>query len=334
MQAWPLEKKVEKTKELIAEWYRYWKGKVFVSFSAGKDSTLLLHLAREVHPDIPAVFVDTGCEFPENIEFAKTVQNVVWLQYNIPFDEVLQKYGYPVISKEVSKRIYYGRMGKEWALQHLNGNNKDGTHSKYNQQYKKWRHLLEAPFPIAEKCCSELKLKPLAKYQRESKRVSIVGTMASESLRRQSAFLKTGCNRFDGKDPKSKPLSFWTEADVLRYLKENNVAYSKIYGDIINENGRWRTTGEKRTGCMFCLCGTHLEKPNRFQRMATTHPELYEHCINELGYGFVMDYLGIPYAPPEKISVYGGVGQKHERVTQKMNRSPAVKKRKLTEPSR
>ena len=111
MQAWPLEKKIEKTKELIAEWYSYWNGKVFVSFSAGKDSTLLLHLAREVHPDIPGVFVDTGCEFPENVAFAENTTNVVRLQYNMPFEEVLVTYGYPVVSKEVSKRIYYADPG-------------------------------------------------------------------------------------------------------------------------------------------------------------------------------------------------------------------------------
>lgn len=298
MQAWPPERKVRETKALIAEWYRAFGGKVFVSFSAGKDSTLLLHLARSVHPDIPAVYVDTGVEFPENIAFAQTVPSVTWLRYNTPFDEVVRQFGYPVVSKEVSKRIYYARRGSAWAIRHLNGLNPDGTHSKFNKRYMKWRVLMGAPFPIAEKCCGELKTKPLNRYERETGRAAIVGTMACESKRRESAFLKTGCNVYRDRNPASKPLSFWLEADVLRYLKENHIPYSKIYGDIVEENGKWRTTGAHRTGCMYCLCGAHLEKqPNRFQRMAVEHPAQYGYCIHTLGYGAVLDYLGVPYQP-------------------------------------
>ena len=58
------------------------------------------------------------------------------------------------------------------------------------------------------------------------------------------------------------------------------------------------TTGAKRTGCMFCMFGVHLEKePNRFQRMALTHPKQYDFCIHKLGCGKVLDFLGVPYAP-------------------------------------
>ncbi len=64
----------------------------------------------------------------------------------------------------------------------------------------------------------------------------------------------------------------------------------------MKENDKWRTTGAKRTGCMYCLCGAHLEKqPNRFQRMERENPEQYKYCINALGYDKVLDYLGVPY---------------------------------------
>ena len=301
MQAWPLERKVRETQRLIKEWYDAFGGMVYVSFSAGKDSTLLLHLAREVCPDIPAVYVDTGCEYPENVAFAKTVPNVTWLQYNMPFDEVVRVFGYPVISKDVSKRIYYARMGSGWAINQLNGFNSDGTPSKFNERFMKWRVLLDAPFPIAEKCCGELKTKPLTRYQRESgRKATITGVMACESKRRETTFMKYGHSIYREKNPTCKPLSFWLEADVLRYLKENSIPYSKIYGDIVEENGRWRTTGAQRTGCMFCPCGAHLEKqPNRFQRMAVQHPEQHDYCINTLGYGAVLDFVGVPYNPLE-----------------------------------
>lgn len=298
MQAWPLVRKVQETMTLIAEWYTAHSGRVYVSFSAGKDSTLLLHLARQLYPDIPAVYVDTGCEYPENVAFAKTVPGVVWLRYNMPFGEVLRQYGYPVISKEISKIIYYARSGSRWAVNQINGFNADGTYSQFKQRNKKWRVLLDAPFPIAAKCCAELKSKPLAKYERKSGNVAIVGTMACESALRRSAFLKTGCNVYQSSTPKSKPLSFWLESDVLRYLKENRIPYSGIYGDIVCECEKWRTTGAQRTGCIFCPCGVHLEKqPNRFQRMAISHPEQYDYCMYELDYRSVFEYLDIPYKP-------------------------------------
>ena len=84
MQAWPLERKIRVTQAKIIEWYHHYGGKVAVSFSGGKDSTVLLDLARRAFPDIPAVFVDTGLEYPEIREFVKTVPNVTWLRGGVP----------------------------------------------------------------------------------------------------------------------------------------------------------------------------------------------------------------------------------------------------------
>lgn len=73
LQALPLDLKILKTKNRIKEWYDYFGGQVYVSFSGGKDSTVLLHIARELYPDIEAVFVNTGLEYPEIRKFVKTV---------------------------------------------------------------------------------------------------------------------------------------------------------------------------------------------------------------------------------------------------------------------
>ena len=129
----------------------------------------------------------------------------------------------------------------------------------------------------------------------------IVGTMACESLRRQTSYLKTGCNAYNKRDPTSQPMSFWTEQDVLSYLKMTGIPYASIYGEIIEKNGKLTTTGVKRSGCMFCMFGVHLEKePNRFQRMEVTHPKQYDFCVQKLGCGEVLDYLNIPYTAKEK----------------------------------
>lgn len=297
MQAWPLDRKIRVTQAKIIEWYHHYGGKVAVSFSGGKDSTVLLDLARRAFPDIPTVFVDTGLEYPEIREFVKTVPNVTWLRPEMPFSKVISEYGYPVVSKDVARRVRYAKRGSPWALCHLNGLNRDGTPSKYNERYMKWRILLDAPFFVSDQCCSVMKERPLHKYSRETGRKQIIATMACESARRQSVYLKIGCNAYHKRDPTSQPMSFWTEQDVLEYLRMTGIPYASVYGEIVEKNGRLTTTGAKRTGCMFCMFGVHLEKkPNRFQRMALTHPKQYEFCIHKLGCGSVLDFLHVPHA--------------------------------------
>ena len=103
MQSWPLERKIQVTQTRIIEWYQKNDGKVYISFSGGKDSTVLLDLVRRIYPDVPAVFIDTGLEYPELREFVKTIPNVTWLKPEMNFRKVIETYGYPLISKEVSQ---------------------------------------------------------------------------------------------------------------------------------------------------------------------------------------------------------------------------------------
>ena len=80
-----------------------------VSFSGGKDSTVLLHIARSIYPDIPAVFSNTGLEYPEIQRFVKSFDNVDIVTPSMRFDDVIATYGYPLIGKEVAEAIYYAR---------------------------------------------------------------------------------------------------------------------------------------------------------------------------------------------------------------------------------
>ena len=92
MQSVPLDMKIKMAKTRIHDWYEHWGGNVYVSFSGGKDSTVLLHIARELYPDIPAVFVDTGLEYPEIREFVKTFDNVETLRPEKTFFQVVADY--------------------------------------------------------------------------------------------------------------------------------------------------------------------------------------------------------------------------------------------------
>lgn len=107
MQMLPLSAKIRMTEHRIRAWVdEYGIDGVYVSFSGGKDSTVLLDIARRLYPEIKAVFVDTGLEYPEIRQFVKRFNNVDWLKPRITFMQVIEKYGYPFISKEVSECVY------------------------------------------------------------------------------------------------------------------------------------------------------------------------------------------------------------------------------------
>ena len=107
MQAMPLSVKIRMTKYRIKQWIeRYGEDGVYISFSGGKDSTVLLDIVRQDYPNIPAVFVDVPTQYPELKEFAQTFENVEIIKPKISFAEVCKKYGFPLISKEVSESVY------------------------------------------------------------------------------------------------------------------------------------------------------------------------------------------------------------------------------------
>lgn len=317
MQGWSLEQKIKSTQAKIIEWYLHYEGNVYVSFSGGKDSTVLLDLARRAFPDIEAVFVDTGLEYPEIRQFVKTKENVTWLHpikydkqkrewVRTNFKEVIDTYGYPVVSKNVSQYIKQIKSTKSEKLKALRLDGVGST-SGVGVLSKKWRILIDAPFNCSDMCCKVIKKAPCHKFDKESGKYPIVATMACESKQRTTTWLNQGCNAFGKSNPSSQPMSFWTEQDVLTYLKNFNIPYASIYGNIVEgEKGKLKTTGEQRTGCMFCMFGCHLEKePNRFQRMAITHPKQYDYCIrpveeNGLGLGKVLDFIGVDYKPQTK----------------------------------
>lgn len=267
----------------IKEFYHRLGGKVYVSFSGGKDSTVLLHMVRRFFPDVEAVFSDTGLEFPEIRKFVKQIKNVKWVKPKMGFKEVIEKYGYPVISKEVSQKLNEIRTTKS---DKLRNKRLYGDENGNGKMPKKWRPLINAPFKISHNCCNVLKKNPIKKYEKQSGKSPFVGTMTQESTLRTTTYLKFGCNSFNNRRNMSTPIAFWTDKDIWDYIKKYNLDYSSIYD-----------MGYKRTGCVFCMFGVHLEKEeeNRFQRLKKTHPKLHNYCINNLGIGKVLDYIEVPF---------------------------------------
>ena len=329
LQALPLDIKIARTKLRIMNWIlHHGRDKVYVSFSGGKDSTVLAHLVYQVEREmygnntIPLVYVDTGLEFKELKEFVKSQKaNVVIIRPEMSYVSVIKRYGYPVVSKDVSASIYKLKnqnLSERYKNYLLNGDER-GSYGKLPDKHK---YLIDSDFNIGAGCCDVMKKRPLHKYEKESGRyAAITGEMAEESRLRTQQYLKYGCNAFDRKQgAKSTPLSPWTKNDILEYIKKFHIEIPSVYGDVVVDyygeylNGEkypiYKTTGYDRTGCIFCLYGIHLEKgENRLQLLKKTHPKEYDFCIRGgtydeagmwvpdkgLGLAHVLDTLGVEY---------------------------------------
>ena len=208
LQATPLNIKIRMTQNRIREWVNeYGIENVYIAFSGGKDSTVLLDIARKMYPNIEAVFVNTGLEYPEIQKFVKNFSNVTILRPKMRFDEVVKKYGYPLISKSVSNCIRGAKMGQQSRINLLNGLDCDGSERRSKFSKAKYKPLLDVDFEIADICCDVMKKQPSYQYQKETGKMPILATMACESMLREKSWLENGCNAFKAKHPKSAPLS-------------------------------------------------------------------------------------------------------------------------------
>ena len=271
-----LESKIIQTRSLIKEAVReFGLNKVYISYSGGKDSTVLSHIAKGIYPNILHIFANTTNEYPETLQHIKweREQNHTNIITVIPkdihgeiwtFKKVVEHYGYPMYSKRVSNAIR--------TYQHASSEKTRNNSLEYiNRNFKKYGKYKE--LPISDKCCDKLKKEPLKRKAKElGMECAILGVLASESYQREKDWLEYGCNVFHvRKDNQCRPLSFWTDADILEYIERFSVKISKLYD-----------MGYSRNGCMFCGFGVHLETDgsNRYQLLKKSHPVQYSYLVN------------------------------------------------------
>lgn len=275
-----LQAKIIQTKYLIkCAVTEFGLNKVYVSYSGGKDSTVLSHIAKSMYPNILHLFANTTNEYPETIEHIRWEKEVngtniitvipkdangnIWT-----FQKVVEAYGYPMFSKRISNaiRTYQHALSPRTKL------NAQEYIDRNFKKYEKYKNL-----PISDKCCDKLKKEPLRKKANElGLECAILRILASESYQREKDWLEYGCNVFHKrKDNQCRPLSFWTDDDILEYIERYNVKISKLY-----------EMGYSRNGCMYCGFGVHLELDghNRYQKLKSTHPIQYSYFIKNFGY--------------------------------------------------
>lgn len=265
-QGWTLDQKIDHSIGVINQFYVRTDGKCYISFSGGKDSTILLHLARRIFPDIRAVFCNTRNEYPDIIKFVRSMTGIEIIYPELKPKEVFEKWGFPLISKDLSNTIYLAKYypDSKRAKQALGLMQEDGAYS--HEISNKWKYLLYESYKVSDRCCSELKKKPMKRFEHETGLSPILGIMASESKMREKTYIRQGqCNSFNGKRLVSNPLSIWMERDIYDYIDRFSVPVSDIYKN-----------GATRTGCMFCGFGCQFKADNRLQLCYDLYPKMYD----------------------------------------------------------
>lgn len=309
----PLKDKIIFSKTRIKEFLEFCKKEnekeILVSFSGGKDSTVLLNLVcqvvdKEFPTDfkiIPAYAMEIT--FPETIKFIKEtitemqkrfsfLANILLVQPKKPWKEILHNYGFPIFSKQISVLLSRARNATrrtqviDWVL--------GIKPSKKFRIIKKRLFLLDKDmnyyidengnkksYYFSERCCDYVK-----GGLKHEKRPNFVGTMASESEFRKKSWIDYGCNIFEKNALKSRPLSIWNSSDVWNFVKQEKIKMNPCY----------QFDGEKpmlfnRLGCSACPLGVHLEThlknkyniKNRFEKLKDWNYNLYISQVKKTG---------------------------------------------------
>ena len=312
-------------------------GNAYVSVG-GLDSIVLFLFLRSIGIDVPAVSV-SWLEDASNQRVHKALGVVSlppaqkpdgtrWTKH-----EVIKTFGYPVLSKEIAKKIHQlqNPSPKNAIVRHTIITGETGEYGGYqiNSRMKMSQKWLEkfggadeegkalgyasAPFKVSDACCYYLKEKPCYDYAKSTGAYPYMGLMASEGGRRQKALMLHGCNYISQGTKRSCPFAIFHRDDLLRLAEEMDDWYKEhwqefpgekldsiiptIYGKIQrNANGERETTGAKRTGCEICMFGIHLEKrPHRFDRLREKNPKAWDYWMKNMGFGEVLDYIGVPW---------------------------------------
>jgi 3'-phosphoadenosine 5'-phosphosulfate sulfotransferase (PAPS reductase)/FAD synthetase len=286
-----LDKKIAAAEAYIHAFHARFNGNIFISFSGGKDSTVLMDIALRLYPELPAVYGNTTNEDPDVLAyvlktFGKRVQQVT---PKMTFTEVLERHGFPLVSKEVSQKVYELKHSRSEKLKNIRVN---GYPNGSGKLAKKWHFLAKEEFNTTHKCCHILKKEPLERWAKENGgRKPLIALMADESkLRKQLAL-------YGKEGDKGYPFlrTGWTEADIWAYADLRGLRFAECY---------YGPEKETRTGCSMCGFGCHLgDEYLRFDRQRKRSPKRYAKIMaiknNGVTFREALTTVGVTL-PPEK----------------------------------
>lgn len=282
----PHEKKVKRSIAIVDEFVdTLGLDTVYVSTSGGKDSACVSHLCKANYPNIKHVMFDTGLEYQATKDLAKK-QGAEIIPPKIGWKDFCKKEGYPVGSKQVSKRIHDAYVSPLGCVLTM--------FSKVYHLSHKWLHFLDdemIDFKISYKCCREYKKKPAKRLKLNP----IIGTRIDESAQRKSAWKKSGCNSYslDGKHGTSRPISLWKDENVNKYVEDEEIELSEIYTQY----------EQKRTGCVNCPYGAQMDG-SRFDLLKKLEPKRYEYFMKQTKLGKILALSGVKIQSDADYQIY------------------------------
>lgn len=305
----------------------------------GLDSITLFIFLKKIGIDVPGISVSVLED--KSIQKVHDQLGIIKLKPYKSKVEVINEFGFPVISKEVASKIecLQNPSPDNATVRHAIMTGETGEYGGYRKDTRmklpqRWLELFggpenknegvnykTAPFKASAKCCYYLKEKPCDDWAKEHNSVPYLGLMASEGGRREKSLMINGCNYFGKSTIRSAPFAIFYRQDILKLALELDVPVPEIYGEIKKKpNGTLYTTKAQRTGCSMCGFGIHMEKrPHRFDMLRQSNPKEWEfwmyRCATDLGtgekfgWGRVLDYIGVEWEDdwsliPEQISLF------------------------------
>lgn len=319
-QSLPYKGKVIHAEQRAREFYEKLDGKVFCSVGGLDSIVLLTFLRKYISHEIPGVSVSV-LEDKSIQEIHKKLPNMVFLKPQKSKVQVIKDHGYPVISKDVARKInlLQNPTEKNKTIRHAILTGQTGEQggykmSRHMKMANKWQELFykqDAPFKVSDKCCYYMKEKPCNDYSKETGQKPFLGLMASEGGKRQKALMKNGCNYYGKTVVRSCPFAIFSRQDLLQLALDLEVPIPRVYGEIVRDpNGTLRTTRAQRTGCSMCGFGVHMEKrPHRFDRLREDNYKEWHFWMYDMGWGQVLDYIGVNWEdeyqePDEQLNLF------------------------------
>lgn len=221
--------------------------RVAVAFSGGRDSLVALHLALQMKPDVPVVFINTGIEFPETLAYVRQLAK----DWNLNF-------------YEIKPRVNFWRLAEEQGLP---------VAGRGNTTFM--RDLAEkAGVKLSNSCCRRMKETPARQFYRKHGIEGVItGLRVRESLMRKLNFADYGALRYSSiyGTLVAWPLYAWTDKDISEYIKVNKLPLNSLY-----------QMGYQRVGCWACLQDM-LHKDSRLFTLRQHHPKMYEILRKKFG---------------------------------------------------